>query len=424
MIKKSLNVLFNTQIYLLINRLLLFINFSTSIYLSSRYLSSEEITILLSIMSLIGIIFFLDFGIVNTAQKKLLVNKNNKSFKSEAINFLLISLFNSIFISITLAIFLYFFDINLIFNFTEIQNLNETKKAIYLFIVGFGFQLNNMFFEKYSIVSGNEKKYFSISFYVLVINFFLILVFTHNFTSLSKLIFLNYFFYNFLLMLINYFDFIKKSSLRRFDKLKTIKNYLLQIRQDLFKFFCISISTIFCFGIDPYLISYYFGVESSGSYTIMQRLFQFLIIPILIFNGPITKFYVSINNSIDTKKIIKFIIFITIFLYIFFYIFLIFFGKSIIGFWTNDKILISSLMIIAFSLRSLSEALMINLTNYLNSKDLIKKQFIFSIVMILIAIPVKILIIKNYDIEIMLIAFSFIYMIIFSLIYYFGPNEK
>jgi len=118
MIKKSLNVLFNTQIYLLINRLLLFINFSTSIYLSSRYLSSEEITILLSIMSLIGIIFFLDFGIVNTAQKKLLVNKNNKTFKSEAINFLFISLFNSIFISISLSTFLYFFDINLIFNLT------------------------------------------------------------------------------------------------------------------------------------------------------------------------------------------------------------------------------------------------------------------------------------------------------------------
>ncbi len=81
-------------------------------------------------------------------------------------------------------------------------------------------------------------------------------------------------------------------------------------------------------------------------------------------------------------------------------------------------------MFIAFSLRSLSEALMINLTNYFNSKDPIKKQFIFSIVMFLIAFPVKIQLIKRYDVEIMLISFSLIYMFIFAVIYYFDANEE
>lgn len=155
----------------------------------------------------------------------------------------------------------------------------------------------------------------------------------------------------------------------------------------------------------------------------MQRLVQFLILPILIFNAPITKFYASINNSFTLKKLIKFIIFITI-VYVFFYILLNLFGKSIIAYRTDDKIIISSLMFIAFALRSLSEALMINLTNYFNSKDPIKKQFIFSIVMFLIAFPVKIQLIKRYDVEIMLISFSLIYMFIFAVIYYFDANEE
>ena len=136
--KKLFSYLINQQILLVINRLLLFINMAVSIYLSSSYLTVEQISIVLSILSLIGIFFIFDFGIVNTAQKKLLFIKKNL-IKKTASSLYILSIINSTLITILFTIILQVIDLNSIFKFKESMNLLETKKGILLIILGFAF---------------------------------------------------------------------------------------------------------------------------------------------------------------------------------------------------------------------------------------------------------------------------------------------
>jgi len=414
--KKLFSYLINQQILLVINRLLLFINMAVSIYLSSSYLTVEQISIVLSILSLIGIFFIFDFGIVNTAQKKLLFIKKNL-IKKTASSLYILSIINSTLITILFTIILQVIDLNSIFKFKESMNLLETKKGILLFILGFAFQLNNLFYEKITIITNNYRKFLFLSTFSILISLCLIFIFLRNDSSISNIIFFNFVIHNIMIFLtfqilfFNLFDFRKIT-------VNLVKKCFFDINQNLFKYFIISLSIIFCFGIDPYLISYYYGIESTSGYTILQRIFQILIVPILILNTPISKFYSIFEkkNKQINKNLIASILAITLFLHIIFYSILKLYGDHFVSVWTQNMIIIPSLMYFAYTLRSLSESYMINITNYFNGIDKIKLQYYFSLIMVFLAIPLKIFFIRKFGIEYMIIYFYIAYISLFLIL--------
>jgi len=400
------------------NKVLTFSNSIIVIYLSSKHLSQEEIGIFLSIMSLVGILFIFDFGI-GSAISNVIMHKPDGSSNKKISSFMTASIAQTLLITITLYLICDHLNPLKIFRFSSEQLELETLSSIKTYILAFGFIIIAGITEKVYLTRSRATFFYMYSNLVQIAAMIAIFILLNNESTISKIITISIGLPYFLISLLGFSLCFTKGV-----KLKSIyielKNEFYALTKISPKFLVISLGILMAFGIDPYLISYTTNFSATSEYSILQRIFQVIIIPIMIINSPLLAIYHSLHIKKEfhaAQKILRIILSLILACSALYGLFIYFFGNSISTAWTNNKIILGSTMIVAYSIKSILEGLMISITNYYNAINVIKKQYIFSTIIILFSLPLKLFLLYYLTIPFALITYSFFYITIYFIIF-------
>jgi O-antigen/teichoic acid export membrane protein len=400
------------------NKVLTFSNSIIVIYLSSKHLSQEEIGIFLSIMSLVGILFIFDFGI-GSAISNVIMHKPDGSSNKKISSLMTASIAQTLLITIILYLICDYLNPLKIFRFSSKQLELETLSSIKTYILAFGFIIIAVITEKVYLTRSRATFFYMYSNLVQIASMISIFILLNNESTISKIITISIGLPYFLISLLGF-------SLC-FTKGVTLKSIYIELKNEFYaltkispKFLVISLGILMAFGIDPYLISYTTNFSATSEYSILQRIFQVIIIPIMIINSPLLAIYHSLYIKKEfhaAQKILRIILSLILACSALYGLFIYFFGNSISTSWTNKKIILGSTMIVAYSIKSILEGLMISLTNYYNAINVIKKQYIFSTIIILFSVPLKLFLLYYLTIPFALITYSFFYITTYFIIF-------
>lgn len=410
----------------IINKCIIFFNSIFVVYLISKNLSKEEIGIYLSITSLVGIFFIFDLGVGGSITIRILHAKN----KYKKMIPLLIT--SSMIQAILITSFTFFLltKLNFLdsFNFSNQFVKTEAILSVKTFIVIFGFILIASNLERIFLATSKATFFYGFSSTVQFISTFCIFFFLKDEINIAKILLISIGLPYALISLSSLYFFIG-SNLSFSSITHEIKNEFEALSQHSLKFFIISIAILLSFGLDVYLIGYTNGFSYASEYSIIQRLFQIFVIPMMIMNGPLISIYNNLylkNDFTKLKKLLKILlVIISIFSIVTFGI-IYTLGNRLSSLWTSEKVTLDYALINAFGLKVSIEVFMYSLINYYNAINLIQKQFVFSVLIILISIPLKLYLINHYSAATMLWVYSLIYLCIYFFIFGFKiyPTES
>lgn len=410
----------------IINKCIIFANSIFVVYLISKHLSKEEIGIYLSITSLVGIFFIFDLGIGGSITNRILHAKNKYKkmipllIASSMIQASLITSF--IFFLLTKLNFLD------LFNFSSQLIKTETILSVKTFVLIFGFILIASNLERIFLATSKATYFYGFSSAIQFVSTFFIFIFLKDEINIAKILLISIGLPYFLISLSSLHFFIG-SNLSLSSITQEIKKEFKALSQHSLKFFLISLAILLSFGLDVYLIGYAKGFSYASEYSIIQRLFQILVIPMMIINGPLISIYNKLylkNDFTKLKKLLKTLLIIIGVCSIVTFGIIYEYGNKLSSLWTNEKITFDHALIAAFGLKVIIEVLMYSFINYYNAINLIQKQFIFSVLIILISIPLKLYLINQYSVATMLSVYSLIYLVIYFFIFGFKiyPIER
>ena len=400
------------------NKILTFLNGIIVIYLSSKHLNQEEIGIFLSIMSLVGVLFIFDFGI-GSAISNVIMHQPDGSSNKKISSLMTASIAQTLLITTILYLICDHFNPLKIFRFSNEQLELETLSSIKTYILAFGFIIIAGITEKVYLTRSRATFFYMYSNLVQIAAMIAIFILLDNESTMSKIITISIGLPYFLISLLGF----SLCSTKGF----TLKSIYIELKNEFYvltkispKFLVISLGILMAFGIDPYLISYTTNFSATSEYSILQRIFQVIIIPIMIINSPLIAIYHSLYIKKEfhrARRILTILLGLIILCTALYSLFIYFFGNVIAATWTNNKIMLSSSLIGAYGIKSILEGLMISLTNYYNAINVIKKQYIFSAIIILFSLPLKLFLLHHFTISFSLIIYSFFYIIIYFIIF-------
>jgi O-antigen/teichoic acid export membrane protein len=419
MLKKYQNYISHSALAQSINKCIIFINSIFVIYLSAQHLSKEEIGIYLSITSLVGIFFIFDLGIGGSITNRILHAKNNN--KKMIPLLIASSTMQTIVITGLIFTLLNQFDFLELFQFSSEHIKEETLRSVKVFVLIFGFILIANTLERIFLATSKAIYFYWYSNIIQIISTFLIFIFLRNKSDISTILLISVGIPYALISLLS-IHFFKGSNLSYSSVFNEIRREFKLLNKFSPKFFIISLGILLSFGLDVYLIGYVKGFSSASEYSIIQRLFQILVIPMMIINGPLISIFHKLyqnKNFTKLKQLLKFIILIILITSIIVFSFIYKYGNILSTLWTSEKISLDHTLITAFGIKVIIEVLMYSLINYFNAINLIQKQFIFSIFIVSISMPIKFFLINHYSISAMLFTYTFLYVLIYFLVFGF-----
>ena len=188
----------------------------------------------------------------------------------------------------------------------------------------------------------------------------------------------------------------------------SLKGITVEIKQEykqLFKsgglFFMLQIGVMVGWGADSLIISSTLGAASVAVYSITQRLFQLSSMSIGMLHAPLWGAYADANARKD-KAFIRITLFrsfkVTAFLSMLGVSILLIFNKQILQLWLTNDIAIPLAFLCAFGIWSILESMGGALSTFLNGIHIVKPQLMSVLLFIAISLPLKLLLIKDYDI--------------------------
>ena len=154
-------------------------------------------------------------------------------------------------------------------------------------------------------------------------------------------------------------------------------------------------------GADSLIISSTLGAASVAVYSITQRLFQLSSMSIGMLHAPLWGAYADANARKD-KAFIRITLFrsfkVTAFLSMLGVSILLIFNKQILQLWLTNDIAIPLAFLCAFGIWSILESMGGALSTFLNGIHIVKPQLMSVLLFIAISLPLKLLLIKDYDI--------------------------
>jgi O-antigen/teichoic acid export membrane protein len=401
-----------------VNKVLTFMNSILVIYLSSKHLTQEEIGIFLSIMSLVGILFIFDFGIGN-AISNVIMHRPDGSSSKKISSLMTVSISQTILVTLILYIIFDYFNPLKIFSFSSKQLEIETLASMKTYIFTFGFIIISGITEKVHLAKSKTTFFYVYSNLVQIITMFAVFFLLNNESTISKIITISIGLPYFMISLLGFSLCFKKGI--------TFKSIYIELKNEFYslakispKFLMISLGILLAFGIDPYIISYTSNFSATSEYSILQRIFQITIIPIMIINSPLVTIYHRLDAEKKYRKaqqILTILLSLIILGSALYGLFIYFFGNFIATSWTNNKIILSTAMIVGYGIKNILEGIMISLTNYYNAINVIKKQYIFSVIIIILTLPLKLFLLNHFTIPFALITYSFFYIAIYFFIF-------
>lgn len=185
-------------------------------------------------------------------------------------------------------------------------------------------------------------------------------------------------------------------------------------------FFILQIGTMVGWGADNLIISSTLGAGAVATYSITQRLFQFISQPLAIINAPLWGAYADAHAKGDKKFIkhtLKKSITSTVILTSILGITLIYSNEPIIDAWSNKQLHPPFLLILSFFLWTICETAGNAFANLLNGCNIIKPQVVAVILLCATCIPLKIVAITTYGTAAMILTYTLSYVMIVGYIY-------
>ena len=166
-------------------------------------------------------------------------------------------------------------------------------------------------------------------------------------------------------------------------------------------FFVLQIGVMVGWGADSVIISSTLGAASVAVYSITQRLFQFSSMSIGMLHAPLWGAYADASARKDKAFIRNTLlrsIKVTLFLSLLGVSILLIFNKQILQLWLADEIVIPLAFLCAFGFWSILESIGSAFATFLNGLHIVKPQLLSVLLFVAISLPLKFLLIKDYDI--------------------------
>jgi O-antigen/teichoic acid export membrane protein len=394
-----------------------------SVRLALPYLGVERFGIWMTIASLTALLSFLDLGVGNALTNRVakLATPLRQKDLGRSIGAGLLILLNA---ALLIAIFLYliaeFFPWQSLLKISDKNIFNETHAAIKVFAILFSINIftsgiNRIFF---GLQKGYEANILSVA--GSLISLFLIWTAIKLGGGIPVLLFCSM-----LGSIVASFSLLtllalrKQISLRRLGVSIAIEvPYLLKIGGG---FFLLQIGTVAVFAADNLIIVSSLGAVSVATYSVVQKLFQFVTQPFAVINSGLWPAYTSAKEHGDKlfiRKTLARSMTITILGATILSLILLISGKEILSWWTHGEVEGSYWLIASFGLWSIIDAGASAFAMFMNGASLIKMQVGGLISLIALGIPLKIYLVNAFGIEAMLLGFSLFFLI--NIFFWYG----
>ena len=186
-------------------------------------------------------------------------------------------------------------------------------------------------------------------------------------------------------------------------------------------FLVLQLGAIVGWGADNMIISGVLGITQIAVYAIAQRLFQFIAQPFSLINAPLWGAYADANargDQLFIRKTLKRSLLLTFFGTLILAVILFLLNEWIIKIWTHGEIRVPFELVIACGVWTILEATGNAFAMFLNGTGIVKKQMIVVCTFIVLVLPLKIIFAQHMGLIGIPIATIIIYIIIN--VYFYG----
>jgi O-antigen/teichoic acid export membrane protein len=179
--------------------------------------------------------------------------------------------------------------------------------------------------------------------------------------------------------------------------------------------------TIVVFGADNLIIASSLGAVSVATYSVVQKLFQFVTQPFVVINSGLWPAYASAKEHEDKlfiRKTLARSMTITILGSTILSLILLISGEAILSWWTQGELEVSCWFLMSFALWSIVDAGASAFAMFMNGASLIKIQVGGLTSLIALGIPLKIYLASAFGIETMLFGFSLFFLM--NIFFWYG----
>jgi O-antigen/teichoic acid export membrane protein len=363
------------------------------------YLGPERFGVFSTILGFGSILAILDLGIGNVligSVARLNADGDKKLIGSEILNGLFLLTVLGLIFLLALGLVAAYVPVDRLFKGVSDQQVIEIRWSLFVFFAAFSITLPIQGLQR--ITQGLQKSYishaFSIAFCCMSAIFLYFAVKNH--ASIPMLLLVAYVIPAVAPLCTLYF-ILPLASHGHLSKI-TLVDAAHRYFKDGGIFFLLQLGALAGWGIDTLLAANQLGAASAGIYAITQRLFQLLTYPLAIVNLPLWPAYADANARGDRDFInssLKKSFILTIATAVVGSLFLLLFSRYILAAWFQREIIIPWTLLCFFSIWAVFEAAGNSYAMFMNGMNFLKLQLYPNIGFFLLAIPLKIYLIKH-----------------------------
>ena len=185
-------------------------------------------------------------------------------------------------------------------------------------------------------------------------------------------------------------------------------------------FFILQIGTMVGWGADSLIISSTLGAVQVASYSIVQRLFQFVSQPLSILNAPLWGAYADAHSRAEKsfiRRTLKVSLIGTSGLCLAGTVVLLAFGERIVDLWTENTVRIPLVLLGAYGSWAILDATGNALAMFLNGCGIVRAQVVTVLIFVLASLPAKLFLISKFGLVAMVAGQALIYLLVTSASY-------
>jgi O-antigen/teichoic acid export membrane protein len=185
-------------------------------------------------------------------------------------------------------------------------------------------------------------------------------------------------------------------------------------------FFLLQIGTMVGWGADSLIISNALGAAHVAIYSVTQRLFQLVSIPLSMANSPLWSAYANANACDDKQFIrstLKKSMLLTFVAAALGCGILLVASQALVEWWTKNTITVPMSLVVVFAIWTLCESLGNALAMMLNGCGIVREQVIAVVVLTVVALPAKLILVNLLGMEAMIAGYIFLYCGIILIFY-------
>ena len=185
-------------------------------------------------------------------------------------------------------------------------------------------------------------------------------------------------------------------------------------------FLALQIGSMLFFGLDSLILSSSQGAAATSEYAIVQRLFMFILIPLMTFNAPYWGAYaeaVARGDHEFVRRTLRRNISLTLLASALGALALVLSGDWVIATWTHGVVHTSLLILVLFGLLTIADTSGNALAMFLNGSGIMKPQLGSVIILCAIALPAKFALVERYGVA-GIVGASFVSYVLSVHVYY------